>query len=109
MDLQQLFLMAPICSTFQVSAGGSAAYALQQSASFSELKGPEVNAPVYPVDIKHNFPPEAPPREEAPGHDDLQYPVLGVEGKHQYQEKTPAPLDTKELHGPSYEIERQHS
>ncbi len=65
-------------------AGGSEAYSLQHSVSFSELKGPEVNAPVYPAEIKHNFPPDAPPREAAPGADDLKFPVLGVEGKHQY-------------------------
>lgn len=65
-------------------------YALQRSKSGSQLKGPDVNAPVYPSDVHHNFPPDTPKREEAPGKDDLKFPVLGVDGKHNYKEKTPA-------------------
>ena len=59
------------------SAAAMESYALQSSKSATELKGPEVNAPIYPVDVKHNFPPETPTREEAPGKDDLKFPVYG--------------------------------
>ena len=38
------------------------------------MAGPEINAPVFPVETKHNFPPEPPVREPAPGKDDLKFP-----------------------------------
>ena len=73
------------------------------------MAGPEINAPVYPVEVKHNFPPETPVREPAPGCDDLKFPVLGVEGKHQYKAATPAPLDDKKLVGPAFDVQHTHS
>ena len=71
--------------------------------------GPEVNTPVYPVETKHNFPPETPKREDAPGKDDLKFPVYGVDGKHSFKEQTPAGLDEKHLSGPVFDVERSHS
>ena len=90
------------------SSTGMEAYALQTSISASELKGPEINAPIYPVETKHNFPPEAPIREEPMGKDELKYPVYGVDGKHSFKEKTPAALDAKHLAAPIFDVKRGH-
>ena len=85
-------------------------YNVERSVSMTEMKGPEVSAPVFPMEVsKHNYPPEAPPHEQAHGKDDLKYPVYGVDGKHQYKEKTPKPLEEKHLTGPVFEVERSHS
>ncbi len=82
---------------------------MEKSVSMTEMRGPEINAPVYPVEVKHNFPPDVPVREEAPGKDDLKFPILGVEGKHSYKEQTPSGLDDKHLSGPIYDVQRSHS
>ena len=84
-------------------------FVLQRSKSGRELMGPEVVGPVYPVDVKHNFPPDVPKREDAPGKDDLKFPVLGVDGKHSFKDKAPAGLDEKHLTGPIFDVERSHS
>ena len=83
-------------------------YNVERSVSMTEMKGPEVVPPVYPVDVKHNFPPEAPPHEQAHGKDELKYPVYGVDGKHQFKEKTPKGLDEKHLTAPILDVERSH-
>lgn len=95
----------------QKSSSGAALdnYSLGRSKSGSELKGPEVNPPVYPAEVKHGFPPDVPVREEAPGKNDLKFPVLGVEGKHNYKDKAPAGLDDKHLTGPIFDVQRSHS
>lgn len=91
------------------SASAMEALNLQRSKSGADMKAPEVSAPVYPVEVKHNFPPEPPVREPPFTKDDLKFPVLGVEGKHSYKEKTPAPLDEKHLAGPIFDVQRDHS
>ena len=83
-------------------------YSLQKSKSGKELGLVDVNAPVYPVETKHNFPPETPKREEAPGHDDLKTPVRGVDGKHSFKDKAPVALEDKHLTGPVLDVERSH-
>ena len=73
--------------------------------------------PVYDVDRQHQFPPEAPVRKEAAGHEDLRrvpifslihfklnfkiisnicrFPVYDVETQHSFQDKAPAHHETK--------------
>lgn len=82
---------------------------MERSVSMTEMKGPEVTAPVYPVEVsKHNYPPEAPPHEQAHSKDELKHPVYGVDGKHQYMDKAPKGLDEKHLNAPIFEVERSH-
>ncbi len=86
-----------------------AGYNVERSVSMTEMKGPEVNPPVYPVEVsKHNYPPEAPPHEQAHSKDELKHPVYGVDGKHQYKDKAPKGLDEKHLNAPIFEVERSH-
>ena len=105
------FLQGQEGTTVQIqkSSSSTKTFQLEKSKSRTEMAGPEINAPVFPVETKHNFPPEAPAREPAPGKDDLKFPILGVDGKHQYKAETPKPLDEKHLHGPAFDVEHTHS
>ena len=94
----------------QKSASSSnTTYVLQKSYSKTELAGPEIAAPIFPVEIKHGFPSPVPGREEAPGKDDLKFPVLGVDGKHQYKAPTPKTEADKKLSQPVFDVDRAHS
>ena len=94
----------------QKSASSSnTTYVLQKSYSKTELAGPEIAAPIFPVDTKHGFPSPVPGREEAPGKDDLKFPVLGVDGKHQYKAPTPKTEADKKLSQPVFDVDRAHS
>ena len=42
---------------FYIISGGGGGHTLQKSKSGKELGLIEVNAPIYPVDTKHTFPP----------------------------------------------------
>jgi len=68
----------------------------------------EIQAPVYPIERKHQYPKDVPQRKDAPSKDDLKQPVLGVEGKHQFVDKAPPRHEQKLLQGPSYDVDRKH-
>ena len=90
-----------------ISKGGaSSSYPLQGSGSAVKIE--EIQGPIYPVERKHEYPKDLPPREEARGKDNLKFPVYGVEKSHSFVDKAPYHESDKILQGPSYDVSHSH-
>ena len=88
------------------TASAGTSYPLQGSGSAVKIE--EIQGPVYPVERKHEYPKDVPPRGEAKGKDDIKFPVYGVEKSHSFVDKAPYHESDKILQGPSYDVEHSH-
>jgi len=68
----------------------------------------EVHGPLYPVERKHQFPKDPPPREDPKFKNDLKFPVYVAEGSHSFQEIPKAGEKVSSLSGPVREVDHAH-